>query len=147
MNRKPLVLAGLVATVALGCVGAASAPSVAAAQHTPAVARSVHRQPAQLTAKPDKLRIKRGERVTVRGRLTVGQGHTAAPFVTDTEPLLVQELTAAGWTTIETDSCEPGGDFAIQLSFGISADLTLRVFHPETDLYAAAFAEFELAVS
>lgn len=127
--------------LAIGGLGLTAMPAAAAGYATtPAAVHSPAHKPVHLTAKPDKARIHRGEHIKLRGHLTTGVGHGSA------EILLVQEFRAGGWVTVATAHCRPDSDFAIDLSFNVSANLTLRVYHPETSLFAAASVQFSLVV-
>jgi hypothetical protein len=48
---------------------------------------------------------------------------------------------------VASGSCQPKAAFSIDVSFSVSATLSLRVFHPESTLYAAAYSDaFALVV-
>ncbi|WP_235999201.1 hypothetical protein [Qaidamihabitans albus] len=97
-------------------------------------------------AKVDKDVVKVKEKVKVKGGLDV-RADARGDGARGLEPIIVQSLRAGAWVNLTTSSCRPNGKFNLSLSFHLSAHLTLRVYHPETQVYAAAHSEvFTLAV-
>jgi hypothetical protein len=129
-----------VTALAFGCLGLAVPAAAASYATTPAAVQSPAHKPVQLSARPDRGQIHRGEHVKLRGHLATGVGHGAP------EILLVQVWRGGGWVTVATGRCQPDSDFVIDLSFNVSANLTLRVYHPQSALFAAAFVQFSLVV-
>jgi hypothetical protein len=114
-----------------------------AASAAPAAAQAPAKHKMKVQAKPAKDKVKKGEKTQVKGRID----DAARTLASDPEPLVLQELEAGAWVTVETSSCRPNGKFAIDVSFDVSATLSLRVFHPESTLYAAASSDvFALVV-
>jgi hypothetical protein len=136
-------LTGLAIALSLSGFGLFAVPAAAATAHTAIPLAAAHR-PVKVSAKPDKTHLRVGEHVKIRGQLdtlTAGNG-TAAPMASaDLEPVVVQELEGGTWVNLETDFCQPDEDFAIDVSFDISAALTLRVYHPDTDAFDAGFSD------
>jgi len=123
-----IVLAGLVPAAAV-----ASPASPTSSEQT-----SVHKKKkVKLEAKADKSKVKVGEETKLKGRLDVvaDDGRDAADAL---ELIIVQKLVAGVWVDLSNGSCRPNGSFSLSLSFSVKASLTLRVYHPETTLYASA---------
>ncbi|HWC81002.1 MAG TPA: hypothetical protein VG756_13690 [Pseudonocardiaceae bacterium] len=96
----------------------------------------------KLSAGPVKSRVHKGDQVRIHGHMasapdTTGRALMAA---TDTSATLyLQEETQAGvWVNLADTNCRPDNDFDIGLRLNVSATLSLRVFAPETALYASA---------
>ncbi|MFE0026625.1 hypothetical protein [Amycolatopsis sp. NPDC059021] len=101
----------------------------------------------KVDAKLDKGKVKKGEKVKLTGKLGV-EAPGGLDAITTDEPLIVQQQVSAGaWIDIATSSCRPNGGFSLSLSFNVSASLSLRVYHPETTIYASAYSSvFALVV-
>ncbi|MBB5856672.1 hypothetical protein ACFQ05_27670 [Amycolatopsis umgeniensis] len=141
MNHTPISrITGTFAVLAAGIVlaGLVPAATAVAAQASPASSEqtSVHKKKkVKLEAKADKSKVKVGEETKLKGRLDViaeGDGADAL------ELIIVQKLVAGVWVDLSNGSCKPNGKFVLSLSFSVKASLTLRVFHPETEIYASA---------
>ncbi|OXM45248.1 hypothetical protein CFP71_38930 [Amycolatopsis thailandensis] len=146
MNHTPIsritkTFAVLVAGIVLA--GLVPAAQAAAAPASPASSEqtSVHKKKkVKLEAKADKSKVKVGEETKLKGRLDViadsadGDGDSADAL----ELIIVQKLVAGVWVDLSNGSCRPNGSFVLSLSFSVKASLTLRVYHPETALYASA---------
>ncbi|KAA9153907.1 hypothetical protein FPZ12_033405 [Amycolatopsis acidicola] len=104
-----------------------AAPAASAAPAAPKSKVAVH-------AKAEKDSVHVGEKVKITGDLDASSQNR----VDSLEPVIVQSLQAGVWVNLSTGSCRPNGLFSIDLSFTVSAQLSLRVFHPETGLYASA---------
>ncbi|PXY20687.1 hypothetical protein [Prauserella muralis] len=89
-------------------------------------------------AKAEKDVVKAGEKVKIKGKLDVVPG--ARSDSGGLEPVIVQKLQAGVWVDVSTGWCRPNGGFSLSLSFSLSASLSLRVYHPETHLYASAYS-------
>lgn len=116
-----------------GCAFLSAVPADASVP-APTVQTS-HKPAVNLNAKADKDRAKVHENVKIQGGLTVLD---AARLDGGSEPVIVQSLQAGVWVDLTTGYCRPNGVFNLSLSFSVSAHLTLRVYHPETPLYASA---------
>lgn len=116
----------------VGCAMLIVTPTASAA---PAAA---HRSKVHLHAKADKNSVRVGEKVKIDGGLDV---LTEPRIDGDTEPVVVQSLRGGVWVDLSTGSCRPNGGFSIDLSYSVSAQVELRVYHPETTLYAAASSD------
>jgi hypothetical protein len=131
MHRIMLRLAATAVAVLLGCLALSTAvPS------GPATASPLDKRPVKLSAAPVKAKVHRGEQVRIHGHLANG----AAARTTDlTDALYLEEETQAGvWVNLASTACEPDHDFDISLSLNVAATVNLRVFAPETDIYASA---------
>ena len=114
----------------VGCSMLIVTPAASAA---PAAPKSkVH-----LHANADKDTVRVGEQVKIDGGLDV---LTEPRIDGGTEPVVVQSLQGGVWVDLSTGSCRPNGTFRIDLTFSLSARLTLRVYHPETSIYASAYS-------
>jgi hypothetical protein len=122
-----------VIAVLTGCAFLSAVPADAAVP-TPSLQTS-HKSAMNLHAKADKDRVRAGENVKIQGGLNVLD---AARLDGGSEPVIVQSLQGGVWVDLTTGYCQPNGIFNLTLSFSVSAQLTLRVYHPETTLYASA---------
>lgn len=151
MTKKSVRAAGIASAIVVGCVGLA-APAAAGSVGVPgwSVAGSVHKSPVKVDAKPDKSKVKVGEHTKIRGRLTLshaGAGAAAAAPADGVDVVFAQQLVAGVWVNLGSSPCAPGDDFSIDVSFSVAATLSLRVYAPETDVYAAASSDvFALVV-
>ncbi|MFC0430077.1 hypothetical protein [Kutzneria buriramensis] len=139
MRTSPLARTLTALTVA--CAALTVMPVAASA--FPAVTQAPAKHKMKVQAKPAKTKIKKQEKTQIKGRID----DTARSASDTAETLIVQELQAGVWVDVATDECRPNGAFAIDVSFDVSATLSLRVFHPESTLYAAAYSDvFALVV-
>lgn len=116
----------------IGCAMLIVTPAASAA---PAAA---HKSKVHLHANATKDTVRVGEKVKINGGLDV---LTEPRIDGDGEPVVVQRLQGGVWLDLSTGSCNPKGSFSINLSFSVSAQVELRVYHPETSLYAAAYSD------
>ncbi|SEF34035.1 hypothetical protein SAMN05421837_107177 [Amycolatopsis pretoriensis] len=126
----------LVSALVIACTVALAAPAVALAAAGPApsvVQGKKHK--AKVEAKADKSRVKVGEETKIKGSFADLGGQES---LSGGEPVIVQQLKAGVWVNLSTGTCRPNGNFVFSLSFSLRATVTLRVFHPETDLYVSA---------
>lgn len=115
----------------VGCAMLITVPAAATA------APAAPKAKVALHAKADKNQVRAGEKVKINGGLDV----LREPRLDGgTEPVVVQSLQAGAWVDLTTGSCHPNGTFSLNLSFSVAAQLTLRVYHPETSLYASAYS-------
>lgn len=139
MHMTPLTRVLVALTV--GCAALTAAPVTAAAD--PAAVHAVAKHKMKVQAKPAKDHVKKKEKTQIKGRID----DAARSGRADAETLIVQELQAGVWVNIATGDCRPNGAFAIDVSFDVSATLSLRVFHPESTLYVSAVSDvFALVV-
>ncbi|MFI6305652.1 hypothetical protein ACIBCH_27555 [Amycolatopsis thailandensis] len=144
MNHTPIsritkTFAVLVAGIVLA--GLVPAAQAAAAPASPASSEqtSVHKKKkVKLEAKADKSKVKVGEETKLKGRLDVIADSAGGDSADALELIIVQKLVAGVWVDLSNGSCRPNGSFVLSLSFSVKASLTLRVYHPETTLYASA---------
>ncbi|NKQ54795.1 hypothetical protein HFP15_18075 [Amycolatopsis sp. K13G38] len=115
----------------VGCAMLIAVPAANAAPAAPKAKVAVH-------AKAEKDRVRVGEKLKIDGSLDLAR---ESRIDGGTEPVVVQSLQGGMWVDLDSDSCHPDGTFGISVSFDFSAQLTLRVFHPETDLYASAYSD------
>ncbi len=148
MNNTPISRIARAFTVLVaGCVLAGLVPATSAAaapaSSSSSEQSSVHKKKkkVKLEAKADKDKVKVGENTKVKGRLdVVAEGGDAVEGTEALELVIVQKLVAGVWVDLTTSQarCKPNGKFVLNLSFSLRASLTLRVYHPETDLYLSA---------
>ena len=145
---RPTRLAGLLLAVVLAGLGAAApaqattAPAAASA----ATPRAAHQKGVKVHAAPEKDKVRKGEAAHIRGRLET-QAARSGTARADLETLYVQEFQAGAWVDVASGGCRPDGDFQLSVTFSVSATVQLRVYHPESDLYLAAYSdEFALVV-
>lgn len=123
----------LVSALVIACTVALAAPTVALAATGPAPAAvQGKKHKAKLEAKAEKNRVKVGETTNIKGSFDDLGGQES---VSGGEPVIVQQLEAGVWVNLTTGTCKPNGGFRFSVSFTLRANVTLRVFHPETDLY------------
>jgi hypothetical protein len=123
----------LVSALVIACTVALAAPTVALAATGPAPAAvQGKKHKAKLEAKADKNRVKVGEETKIKGSFADLGGQES---LSGGEPVIVQQLNAGVWVNLSSGTCRPNGNFVFSLSFSVRASLTLRVVHPETDLY------------
>ncbi|WP_154676156.1 hypothetical protein [Amycolatopsis benzoatilytica] len=139
--RRPARLAGLVLSLTLTGLCLASLPAQAA---VPRPAAPAAHQPAgkktsmQIHAGPVKGKVHRGEQIRIHGHVATGpRGRSDAG-----DTLYLQTQVQAGvWVNLASAPCAPDSDFDITLAQSTSGTLTLRIFHPETSVFAAAFSD------
>jgi hypothetical protein len=145
---KPRIRRSLVSLLA-GCALLATAPGMALAAPDggnaatdPGSQRVADKKHVKVKAKLDKGKVKVNEKVKLKGSLDIDlplRAHDAAPDASASlEPLVVQRLDGDAWVDVASTSCRPNGGFNLKLSFQFRAELTLRVYHPETTLYTSA---------
>ncbi|SFA93617.1 hypothetical protein SAMN05216266_102315 [Amycolatopsis marina] len=133
----------LVALLA-GCALLATAPGAALAAPVGTDGTGTHsiagKKKVKVDAKLDKSKVKVNEKVKLKGKLDVQAPLRASGTdgVTSLEPLVVQRLVAGVWVDLTSTSCRPNGSYQLKLSFQVQAEIKLRVYHPETTLYASA---------
>jgi len=145
MIRKPRsagrILSALVITVALaGLTPALAAPAGAAPLSS---ATQAGKGKVKVDGKLSKDHVKVNEKVDLKGNLKVLD---AARSEGSVEAVIVQQLQAGAWVNIADTTCRPNGGFSLSLSFSLSATVSLRLFHPETTLYAAAYSASTLTL-
>jgi hypothetical protein len=123
----------LVSALVIACTVALAAPTVALAATGPAPAAvQGKKHKAKLEAKAEKTRVKVGEETKIKGSFADLGGQES---LSGGEPVVVQQLKGGVWVDLTTGTCKPNGVFKFSVSFRIRANVTLRVFHPETELY------------
>ena len=150
MNRTPLAPRRLLSALAVSLLVAGLAPAVASAapatSAAPSASQGHKKHKMKVDAKVAKSRIKAGETTQVRGNLTDLTPNESFGAIT-AEPVVVQRLQGSTWVDVADGTCSPDGAFVLDLSFSLHASLSLRVFHPETDLYVSAYSSiFALVV-
>jgi hypothetical protein len=137
MSRLTRTLAALT----VGCAALAVTPVVASA--APAAVQAPAKHKMKVQAQPAKDHVKKGEKTQIKGRID----DLARSGATGTETLYVQQLRAGVWVDVVAGTCRPNGGFSIDVSFDVSATLSLRVYHPESTLYVSAVSDvFALVV-
>jgi hypothetical protein len=151
MTRTPhsarRILSALVISIAVaGLVPALAAPATAAPLTASASASTeAGKGKVKLDGKLGKDRVKVGEKVSLKGNLDVLDAARADGTQT-LEAVIVQQLQAGVWVNLANTSCRPNGGFSFSLSFSLSATISLRLYHPETTLYAAAYSSTNLTL-
>ncbi|SFP00106.1 hypothetical protein SAMN05421810_101645 [Amycolatopsis arida] len=143
MNASPFRPSRLLAALAICCALVIAVPTTAVAlPAAPADTQSTEAQKkkVKVQAKLDKQKVKVNEKVKLHGRLDVDLTGRSAD-ATSSEFVIVQALQAGAWVDLAAAPCRPNGSFKFNLSFSVSTQLTLRVYHPESTVYAAASSE------
>jgi hypothetical protein len=84
--------------------------------------------------------VKVNEKVDLKGNLKVLDAARAEDGTQTLETVIVQQLQAGVWVNLADTTCRPNGGFSFTLRFSLSATVSLRLYHPETTLYAAAYS-------
>ena len=128
----------------ISLVVAGLAPAIATTAQAAPVAAEAGKGKVKVDGKLAKDHVKAGEKVALKGRLDV---LAARADGTETlEAVIVQQLQAGVWVDLDSTSCRPNGGFSFNLSFDLSATVSLRLYHPETTLYAAAYSASTLTL-
>jgi hypothetical protein len=143
--RRASRLAAAALALALAGVGLPAAVAAAGPVTSTVVAAPAGKHHVKLQAGLRKSHVRVGEQVSVHGHLAnlVDGNSAAAPrsAALYTEGLYLQEETSAGvWVDLNSVNCAVDDDFSLSVSFSVAATLQLRIFAPETDLYAAAYS-------
>ncbi|MGK3207292.1 hypothetical protein [Amycolatopsis sp. MEPSY49] len=138
-------LSALVIGIAVaGLVPALAAPATAAPVSASAGAET-GKGKVKVDGKLGKDHVKVNEKVDLKGNLKVLDA--ARTDGTQTlETVIVQQLQAGVWVNLADTTCRPNGGFSFSLSFSLSATISLRLYHPETTLYAAAYSSSTLTL-
>ncbi|MEV4054316.1 hypothetical protein AB0J55_24235 [Amycolatopsis sp. NPDC049688] len=139
MTRTPFsasrILTALVITIAVaGLAPALAAPAGAAPL---SAATEAGKGKVKVEGKLAKDHVKVNEKVDLKGNLKVLEAPRSEGTV---ETVIVQQLQAGTWVNLADTTCRPNGGFSFTLSFSLSATVSLRLYHPETTLYAAAYS-------
>ena len=135
------ILTALALSVALAGLAPALAAPAGAAPLSSAV--EAGKGKVKVEGKLGKDHVKVNEKVDLKGNLQVLD---AARTDQSVEAVIVQQLQAGAWVNIADTTCRPNGNFSVSLSFSLSATVSLRLFHPETTLYAAAYSASTLTL-
>ena len=76
-------------------------------------------------------KVKANDKARIKGELEMED--TGARTLT---PIVVQKLVAGVWVDVTTSSCRPNYTFRLNVSFSISAEYSLRIYHPSTSVYS-----------
>ncbi|WP_410609259.1 hypothetical protein [Amycolatopsis sp. lyj-109] len=134
-HRAGRILSALAITVAVaGLAPALATPAGAGPLFS---ATEAGKGKVKVDGKLAKDHVKVNEKVDLKGNLQVLD---AARSEATVEAVVVQQLQAGAWVNIADTTCRPNGGFSLSLSFRLSATVSLRLFHPETTLYAAAYS-------
>ncbi|MER6765851.1 MULTISPECIES: hypothetical protein [Amycolatopsis] len=134
--RRHARWAGLALSLALGglCLAAPAEAAVPQA-NAPAAHQAGKKTPVHIKAGPVKAKVHKGEQLRIHGHFATGPAGRAD----DGGLLYLQEQTQAGaWVNLASASCAPDNDFDLGIRLNVSATLTLRVYHPESTLFATA---------
>jgi hypothetical protein len=145
MTRTPhaagRMLSALVISTALaGLVPALANPAAAAPLTSFAEAG---KGKVKVDGKLGKDHVKVNEKVDLKGKLEVLGASRAEQAL---ETVIVQQLQGGTWVNLAGTTCRPNGGFSFRLSFSLSATVSLRLYHPETTLYAAAYSASTLTL-
>ncbi|MEV5713365.1 hypothetical protein AB0L41_05685 [Amycolatopsis mediterranei] len=135
------ILSALVISVALGGLAPALASPAGAASLSSSV--EAGKGKVKVEGKLGKDHVKVNEKVDLKGNLQVLDAARSEQTV---ETVIVQQLQAGAWVNIADTTCRPNGGFSFNLSFSLSATVSLRLYHPETTLYAAAYSASTLTL-
>lgn len=147
MTRTPFsarrILSALVISIAVAGLVPAVAGPASAAPGTASV--EAGKGTVKVDGKLGKDHVKVNEKVSLKGSLKVLDA-ARADGTESLEAVFVQQLQAGVWVNIADTSCRPNGSFSLSLSFSLSATISLRLYHPETTLYAAAYSSSTLVL-
>lgn len=135
--RPPARWAGLALSLVLGglCLTAPTAQADVQQASAPAAHQAAKKKPVHLKAVPVKSKVHKGEQIRIHGHFATGP----AGRRDDVGMLYLQQRTQAGaWVNLASTSCAPDHDFDLGVQVNVSGSLTLRVYHPESALFAAA---------
>ncbi|MBB2501295.1 hypothetical protein [Amycolatopsis echigonensis] len=135
--RRPARWAGLALSLALSglCLTALPAQAAVPQASAPAAHQEGKKTPVHIKAGPVKAKVHKGEQLRIHGHVATGPAARGDGGGT----LYLQQETQAGvWVNLVSTSCSPDSDFDLGLQLNVSGTLTLRVFHPESTLFAAA---------
>ncbi|MEV6827933.1 hypothetical protein [Amycolatopsis sp. NPDC051102] len=145
MTRTPRsarrILSALVISIALAGLTPAAAGAAPAAELNHAT--QAGKGKVKVDGKLGKDHVKVNEKVDLKGSLKVLDAPRSEGSV---ETVIVQQLQAGAWVNIADTTCRPNGGFSFTLSFSLSATVSLRLYHPETTLYAAAYSASTLTL-
>ena len=135
----------ILTALALSAALAGLAPALAAPAGAAPLSSAVEagKGKVKLDGKLGKDHVKVNEKVDLKGNLKVLD---AARSEAALETVIVQQLQAGTWVNIADTGCRPNGGFSFSLSFSLSATVSLRLYHPETTLYAAAYSSSTLTL-
>ncbi|WP_410672797.1 hypothetical protein [Amycolatopsis sp. cmx-4-68] len=145
MTRTPFSARKTLSALVIGLAVAGLAPALAApVSAAPASAQAeVAKGKVKVDGKLAKDHVKVNEKVDLKGNLKVLD---AARSEQTLETVIVQQLQAGVWVNLADTTCRPNGGFTFRLSFSVSATVSLRLYHPETTLYAAAYSSSALVL-
>jgi hypothetical protein len=145
MTRTPFSASRILSALAISLAVAGLVPALAAPVTAAPLTTSVEagKGKVKVDGKLSKDHVKVNEKVDLKGNLKVLD---AARSEATVEAVIVQQLQAGAWVNIADTTCRPNGGFSLSLSFSLSATVSLRLFHPETTLYAAAYSASTLTL-
>lgn len=79
-------------------------------------------------------KVKVNEKARIKGVLDVDSRSAVDRTL---EPIVVQRLVAGAWVNVYTTDCRPNYTFRLSVSFSISAQYQLRVYHPTTAVFSS----------
>ncbi|ADJ44178.1 hypothetical protein AMES_2355 [Amycolatopsis mediterranei S699] len=135
------IISALVISVAIGGLAPALVSPAGAASLSSSV--EAGKGKVKVEGKLGKDHVKVNEKVDLKGNLQVLDAARSEQTV---ETVIVQQLQAGAWVNIADTTCRPNGGFSFSLSFNLSATVSLRLYHPETALYAAAYSASTLTL-
>lgn len=121
----------LATMVAMSATSASAAPVTAGSEiTTPAHAK------AKLQGKLLDSKVKVNAKARIRGRLDLLDTRSAERGL---ELVVVQKLVAGAWIDVLSTPCRPNSTFRLSVSFSLSAEYSLRLFHPTTAVSSNTF--------
>jgi hypothetical protein len=148
MTRTPFSASRILSALVISIAVAGLAPALAAPAGAAPLVSSVEagKGKVKVDGKLGKDHVKVNEKVDLKGNLKVLDAARAEDGTQTVEAVFVQQLQAGTWVNLADTTCRPNGGFTFSLSFSLSATISLRLYHPETTLYAAAYSASTLTL-
>jgi len=148
MTRTPFSASRILSALVISIAVAGLAPALAAPATAAPLTSSVEagKGKVKVDGKLAKDHVKVNEKVDLKGNLKVLDAARAEDGTQALEAVIVQQLQAGVWVNLADTTCRPNGGFTFSLSFSLSATVSLRLYHPETTLYAAAYSASTLTL-
>lgn len=125
MTKRARLTSCLIALVL--CLAGLSMPAASAVSATPAKPGTEAPVKAKLHAKLLDTKVTVNAKARIHGKLDLDLRSATAR-----EPIVVQRLVGGVWVDLLSANCRPSLTFQLSVSFSISAEYTLRLYHPLT---------------